>query len=185
MKKDKYTVKIENRGKCSEEEVKTTEVLLDYICNTLQKGAFMKIEPKMFYVLKKSEMEDDEVCGFEFTINSSFYKGRIEIRENVEGNYNIYYNKRINTKGKFTYKLEKVDKDIPEEDLISQFDFLNANKDVEDIMIKKGDVVLLENGYIGIVLKYYSNSSIGISYSEDETEPEEYINKSQIIKKLR
>lgn len=181
-----YPVKIENRGKCSEEELIFTEEMLDFICNKLNKGAFMKIDPKMFYVLKKSEIEENELGGFEFTICSSFFKGRIEIRETVDGNYNIYYYKRANTKGKFQYELYNKDLDVPEDKLLSKFDFLNIeNEELDNIFLKKGDVVILDTGYVGIIRKYYSNQRIGIVFDEDSEEVEEYIPKTRIVKKMR
>lgn len=181
MKNKKY-VKIENRGKVEEELLFKTEDFLKFLLYDFQKGDFNILNPKMFYVFNEEELKNDEEFGFEFTLFSDIFKGRVEIRKKKNNLFYILFNKRYPTKGKFIYKPYIEKKNIALEDLFNQFDFVIKG---ESRKIKTGKVYLLKNGMIGIVKKYYSNSKIGIIYDEYAEEVEEYIKIEDIEKEIR
>ena len=180
---ERYKIKIENRGKVEQEDLVLVEELIEHI-SLINNKEFLTICPKMFYALKPSEIREDEICGFEFTILSSYFKGRIEIKLNKNNNYNVNYYRRLPTKGRFTYELYKKEFDILEKDLLDKFEFCKESSDKE-IFVKKGDVVMLNTGFVAIIRKYYSNNKIGIIFDEDSEEIEEFISKENIIKKIR
>lgn len=177
-----YKIKIENKGKVEPEELEFAEDMIKHLYS-ITKGEFESISPKMFYILSKSEIEEYELGGFEFTILSSSFKGRIEVRKNNIGSFNLYFNKRLPTKGKFTYEFYHKVENILEKDILGRLDF--CKEDSTEFFIKKGDVIMLNSGYIAIIRKYYSNSEIGINYDEEDTEVEEYIKKEDILKRIR
>jgi len=178
-----YKIKIENRGKVEPEELEITENLIKHLYSAT-KGDFESISPKMFYILKKEEINEDELCGFEFTILSSSFKGRIEIRQTLTNKYNIYFYRRIPTKIKFTYEYYNKIENVDEKQILCKLEFCKEG-DKRDFFVKKGDVVMLNSGYACIIKKYYSNIKIGVVYDEESEEIEDYITKEDILKRLR
>ena len=79
--KKKDHIKIENRGKVDEDLLIITEDFLKKLYFEIDKGDFRKISPKLFYVLDYKYLEPDEEFGFEFTLLSDIFKGRVEIRK--------------------------------------------------------------------------------------------------------
>ena len=55
----------------------------------------------------------------------------------------------------------------------------------EEKTFKKGDVILLKNGYTAIIEKYYSNDKIGVIFDEYADDVEEYIKKEDIDKIIK
>lgn len=182
MKNSRY-IKIENRGKVDEDLLIKTEEFINFINFDLDNGLFIRLCPKMFYILKEKELKDDEEFGFEFTLLSDIFKGRVEIRKiKNTNNCNIIFNKRFPTKGKFVYNFYDSKLNIPIEKLNEQFEFIIKG---ENQQIKTGNIYLLKNGMIGIIKKYYSNSRIGIIYDEYSEEIEDYIRVEDIDKLLK
>lgn len=180
--KDKKYVKIENRGKVEEELLFKTEDFLKFLLYDFQKGDFNILNPKMFYVFNEEELKKDDDFGFEFTLFSDIFKGRVEIRKKKDNSFSILFNKRYPAKGKFIYKPYIEKKNIALEDLFKQFDFVIKG---ENRQIKTGKVYLLKNGMVGIVRKYYSNSKIGIVYDEYASEVEEFVKIEDIEEEIR
>ena len=182
MKNSRY-IKIENRGKVDEDLLIKTEEFINFINFDLDNGLFIRLCPKMFYILKEKELKDDEEFGFEFTLLSDIFKGRIEIRKvKCLDNFNILFYKRLPTKGRFTYELSKVLSNIPLNEINKQFYFI---LEFEEKTFKKGDVILLKNGYTAIIEKYYSNDKIGVIFDEYADDVEEYIKKEDIDKIIK
>ena len=182
MKNSRY-IKIENRGKVDEDLLIKTEEFINFINFDLDNGLFIRLCPKMFYILKEKELKDDEEFGFEFTLLSDIFKGRIEIRKvKCLDNFNILFYKRLPTKGRFTYELSKVLSNIPLNEINKQFYFI---LEFEEKTFKKGDVILLKNGYTAIIEKYYSNDRIGVIFDEYADDVEEYIKKEDIDKIIK
>ena len=176
-------VKIENRGKVDAELLSLTETFIKFLCFDLDKGDFKKISPKLFYVLDREYLENNEKFGFEFTILSDIFKGRIEIRKiKDENKYNILFYKRVPSKGRFDYILSKTIPNIPIEELNKQFYFI---VEFEEKSFRKDDIILLKSGYTAIIKKYYSNDKIGIIYDEYSEDIEEYIKKEDIDKLIK
>ena len=171
MKTKKERIKIENRGKVDEDLLYKTEEFIKQLYFEIDKGDFRKISPKLFYILDYIYLEENEEFGFEFTLLTDIFKGRIEIRKiKNENNFNVLFYKRYPTKGKFTYTLYET------------FSFV---LEFEEKIFKKGDVVLLKSGYMAIIKKYYSNEKIGIIYDEFSEDVEEYIRKEDIDKIIK
>lgn len=183
MKVKRERIKIENRGKVDEDLLIKTEDFIKKLYFDIDKGDFRKISPKLFYILDYIYLEENEEFGFEFTLLTDIFKGRIEIRKiKDENNFNVLFYKRYPTKGKFTYSLYETKLNIPLEKLNAQFSFVF---EFEEKIFKKGDVVLLKSGYMAIIKKYYSNEKIGIIYDEFSEEVEEYIRKEEIDKIIK
>lgn len=185
MKKNKGVryIKIENRGKIEFSLLQKTENFIKSLYFDINKGAFAKLSPKMFKVLKPEELNDNEEFGFEFTIIFNIFKGRVEIRKQKDLEYfNIYFYKRRPAQGRFEYDLYLTKKDILLENINDAFKFIVKG---ENQKIATGNVYLLKNGLVCIIKKYYSNSHIGIIYDESSEEVEDYIRIEDIEKLLR
>lgn len=183
MKQKSEHIRIENRGKVDEDLLFITEEFIKFLCYEVDKGDFKKISPKLFYILDKEDLEENEEFGFEFTLLSDIFKGRIEIRKvKCLDNFNILFYKRLPTKGRFTYELSKVLSNIPLNEINKQFYFI---LEFEEKTFKKGDVILLKNGYTAIIKKYYSNDKIGVIFDEYADDVEEYIKKEDIDKIIK
>jgi hypothetical protein len=176
-------VKIENRGKVDIPLLQKTEEFIKFLCFDFQRGMFYKLSPKLFKVLKKEELGENEEFGFEFTVIFNIFKGRIEIRKQKDLDYfNIYFYKRRPAQGRFEYDLYITKKDIILENINKAFDFLIKG---ENQKIATGNVYLLKNGMVCIIKKYYSNVKIGVIYDEDSEDVEEYIRIEDIDKLIR
>lgn len=176
-------IKIENRGKVNVSLLQKTEEFIKFLCFDFQRGIFYKLSPKLFKVLKESELNQNEEFGFEFTVIFNIFKGRIEIRKQKDLDYfNIYFYKRRPAQGKFEYDLYITKIDISLDNLNKEFDFLIKG---ESQKIATGNVYLLKNGMVCIIKKYYSNVKIGVIYDEDSEDVEEYIRIEDIEKLIR
>lgn len=182
MKNSRY-IKIENRGKVDEELLIKTEEFIKKLSFDLDNGQFQRLCPKMFYILKETELNEDEEFGFEFTLLFDIFKGRVEIRKLKDKElYNIHFYKRFPTKGKFIYNLYETKTNIPLQSINIQFDFIIKG---ENQNIKTGNIYLLKNGMIAIIKKYYSNSKIGVIYDEFAEDVEDYIRMEDIEKLIK
>ena len=82
---------------------------IKFLCYEVDKGDFKKISPKLFYILDKEDLEENEEFGFEFTLLSDIFKGRIEIRKvKCLDNFNILFYKRLPITERFTHELSNV-----------------------------------------------------------------------------
>ena len=63
MKNSRY-IKIENRGKVDEELLIKTEEFIKKLSFDLDNGQFQRLCPKMFYILKETELNEYEEFGF-------------------------------------------------------------------------------------------------------------------------
>lgn len=181
--KDTKYIKIENRGKVDISLLSKTEEFIKFLYFDFQRGIFSKLNPKLFKVLKREELNIEEEFGFEFTVFFDIFKGRVEIRKQKDLDYfNIYFYKRKPTQGKFEYNLYITKKDVILDKLNEAFDFLIKG---ENQKIVTGNVYLLKNGMVCIIKKYYSNSKIGVIYDEDSEDVEEYVRIEDIEKLIR
>ena len=173
-------IKIENRGKVEEDLLIITENFIQRFYYDLN---FKKFYPKMFYILKKKELKDNEEFGFIFSVLFDIFKGKISICKIKNSNcFNIYFYKRHPIKGRFDYNLYKTKENIQEDNIKDEFDFLIKG---ENQKIQTGKAYLLKNGMIGIVKKYYSNTKIGIIYDEYSEKIEDFITIEDIEKILK
>lgn len=176
-------IKIENRGKVSRERLAKTEELMKKVTYQLDRGRFQNLCPKMYMVLTKEELESNESIGFQVTLFFDIFKGHVHIKKQKGVDlYNIDFLKRYPAEGKFMYKLSKQIKDVPFQDLFNQFKFMIEG---ENQKLRTGNVYLLKNGLVAILVKYYSNDKLGIKYDEYAEDIEEFITIEDIDSLIR
>lgn len=181
--KKRNSVKIENRGKVELFLLLQTEQFINNLYYYLDKGNFRKLEPKLFRVLKKEQLNDNEEFGFEFIVLFNIFKGKIEIRKQKDLNYfNIKFYKRYASEGHFIYKFYMEKNNIKEDDINKALEFIIKG---ENKIVRTGGIYLLKNGLVCIIKKYYSNSKIGVIYDETSEDIEEYIRIEDIEELIR
>lgn len=183
MKNLKY-IKIENRGKVDNDILLSkTEDFIRKLFFEIDNGRFLIFNPKMIYVLKETELNENEELGFRFTLLFDIFKGRVIIAKiKDKDSVNIYFYKRHPIKGRFEYNLYNTKLNIPYNKINNQFNFIITGENLE---IKTGNIYLLKNGIVCIIKKLYSNHKIGVIYDECSEEVEDYIQIEDIDKQIK
>lgn len=181
--------KIENKGKVTEEEFQISKDILGII-SKIDKFTFLSFLPKCIFSLKREDLQENEKGGILFNVTGEYLKGRVRICKNIDGLYNLYFFKKTLKDKKVFFKEYKNEFNIRERDLVSTMEFIDEGEEnkIEEkikISLKKGDVCLLDDGFVCIIRNYFSNEKIGVVYDEDDIEPKDFISKERIIKVIR